>query len=136
MPPSIFDWAMWRTPITATGRSTDSPAWPRLALGALMFLLPWMQLEGATTSGPAEETLLERAFALDEGVKVPRDAAGAAAIYRQAAESGDSFAHLRLGYLAETGDGVPQDYVAARAHYQAAVDAGLVDARLRLAICH
>jgi TonB family protein len=84
----------------------------------------------------AEETLLERAYALDEGNKAPRDAAAAAALYRTAAEAGDAFAHLRLGYLAEVGDGVPQDYAVARAHYQAAADAGLKEAGLRLAICH
>lgn len=82
------------------------------------------------------ETPLERAIALDEGTRVTRDPAAAAEFYRSAAASGDAFAHLRLGYLTETGDGVPQDYAAARAHYQTAVDAGLTAARLRLAICH
>lgn len=88
-------------------------------------------------AGANAETLLERAFALDEGVSVPRDAAAAASLYRAAAEQeGDAFAKLRLGYLHETGDGVPQDYAMARALYQGAVDQGLHEARLRLAICH
>jgi TPR repeat protein len=65
-----------------------------------------------------------------------RDAAVTAEAYRIAAEGGDAYAHLRLGYLFETGDGVPQDYTEARAHYQAAVAAGLNEARLRLAICY
>lgn len=82
------------------------------------------------------ETPLERAITLDEGTRVTRDPAAAAEFYRVAAASGDAFAHLRLGYLTETGDGVPQDYAAARAHYQTAVAAGLTAARLRLAICH
>jgi TonB family protein len=82
------------------------------------------------------ESLFERAFVLDEGKSVPRDAAGAAELYRQAAKAGDAHAHFRLGYLAETGDGVPQDYRVARDHYEAAVAAGLNEARLRLAICH
>lgn len=83
------------------------------------------------------ETLLERAFVLDEGATVPRDATAAAALYRAAAEQeGDAFAMLRLGYLHETGDGVTQDYMRARILYQSAVDRGLDDARLRLAICH
>lgn len=85
---------------------------------------------------PAAEEVLERAFTLDEGRQVPRDAAAAASLYQIAADQGDAFAHLRLGYLAETGDGVPQSYPVARAHYQAAADAGLKEARLRLAICH
>src|SRR5687767_7924121 len=73
----------------------------------------------------AAATLLERAFVLDAGRDAPRDAAAAAALYRSAADQGDALAHLRLGYLSETGDGVAQDYSAARRHYQAAVDAGL-----------
>jgi TonB family protein len=93
----------------------------------------------STESRAAEgttETVLERAFALDEAKGKARDAVAAAKLYQAAAESGDAFAHLRLGYLTETGDGVPQDYAAARAHYQIATDAGLKEARLRLAICH
>ena len=79
---------------------------------------------------------LERAIDLDEGKKVARDPAAAAALYQSAAGSGDSFAHLRLGYLYETGDGVPQDYELARSHYQAAVDAGLAAGHTRLAVCN
>jgi len=84
----------------------------------------------------ATGSLLEQAFALDSAPAGQRDATRAAELYRQAAAAGDAFAHLRLGYLAETGDGVPQDYVAARQHYQAAVAAGLANARVRLALCH
>ncbi|HVU33964.1 MAG TPA: TonB family protein [Opitutaceae bacterium] len=84
----------------------------------------------SAANGPS---LLEQAYALDEAK--PRDAAAVAALYEQAAAQGDAFAHLRLGYLAETGDGVPQDYAVARAHYQAAANAGLKEAKLRLAIC-
>ncbi len=66
-------------------------------------------------SGASAESLLEQAFALDEGVSVPRDAKAAAALYRAAADQeGDAFAMLRLGYLYETGDGVTQDYSVAR----------------------
>ncbi|MEO6873297.1 MAG: TonB family protein [Opitutaceae bacterium] len=82
------------------------------------------------------ESLLDHASTLDQGVNGKRDAALTAEAYRIAADSGDAFAHLRLGYLYETGDGVPQDYVQARTQYQAAVNAGLNEARLRLAICH
>lgn len=82
------------------------------------------------------QTLLERAFALDEAKGEARDAVAAAKLYQAAAEGGDAFAHLRLGYLTETGDGVPQDYAGARKHYQIATDVGLKEARLRLAICH
>lgn len=85
---------------------------------------------------PPPETLLERAYALDSGEHQARDAKAAAALYQQAADAGDAFAHLRLGYLAEIGDGVPQDYGVARAHYEAAVAGGLNEARLRLAMCH
>ncbi|HEX2862071.1 MAG TPA: hypothetical protein VHN79_10550, partial [Lacunisphaera sp.] len=103
-----------------------------VGLGGLLLL----SLGAADSAATAEKSLLERAYDLDEGIAGPRDAAAAAALYRQAAQTGDAFAHLRLGYLAETGDGVPQDYAAARVHYQAAVNAGLAEARVRLAICH
>lgn len=90
----------------------------------------------STRAADAAETNLERAFVLDEGKQSPRDPAAAAALYRIAADTGDPFAHLRLGYLCETGDGVPQDYVAARMHYQSAADAGLREAHVHLAICN
>lgn len=106
------------------------------ALVALLFALASTAYAVAPTLSPADETLLERAYALDAGKSAPRDAAAAADLYRQAAAQGDAFAHLRLGYLYETGDGVPQDYAAARSHYRAAVDAGLKEAHLRLAICY
>ena len=87
-------------------------------------------------SAVAGESLLERAYTLDKVPAEKRDATMTAEAYRIAAESGDAYAHLRLGYLYETGDGVVQDYTQARLHYQAAVDAGLNEARLRLAICY
>lgn len=99
--------------------------------------IPVLSASGQSASkSTIDETLLERAFLFDEGIKVPRDAKAAAALYQTAADNGDPFAHLRLGYLAETGDGITQSYVVARAHYQAAADAGLNEARLQLAICH
>lgn len=92
-------------------------------------------LSGQVPLSPFPEvTALERAFALDEGAA--RNPSAVAALYREAAEAGDSFAHLRLGFMFETGEGVPQSYAEARQHYQTAVDAGLQPARLRLAICH
>lgn len=82
-------------------------------------------------------TALERAYGFDAGeAGGPRDAAAAAALYREAAAAGDAQANLRLGYLYEIGDGVDQDYTLARTCYQAAVDAGLDAARMRLAMCH
>ena len=83
----------------------------------------------------AEETLLEQAYRLDAGEFGPRDATGAAELYRRAAEAGDAHAHLRLGFLHETGDGVAQDYGRARAHYEFAAPT-LPAARVRLALCH
>lgn len=111
----------------------------KLVLPSALLLAAALHASSAAPETPAPPTassLLEQAFALDSAPAGPRDAAQAAALYRQAAAAGDAYAHLRLGYLAETGDGVPQDYVAARHHYQAAVDAGLANARVRLAICH
>lgn len=106
-----------------------------LTLVLALNVCPLQAIKGATTDR-AHETLLERAFALDEGASVPRDAAAAAKLYREAAAQGDPYAHLRLGYLTEIGDGVSQDYAVARGHYEAATDAGLAEARVRLAICH
>lgn len=104
---------------------------------SILGLLAASALGGADPApAPAAGSLLERAAVLDQGVNGVRDAAMTAEAYRIAAETGDSYAHLRLGYLFETGDGVPQDYVQARAHYQVAVAAGLNEARLRLAICY
>lgn len=106
-----------------------------VSLGLLVFCLAHATARPEDTPA-STPTLLEQAFSHDEGSDGKRDAATAAKLYRQAADSGDAFAHLRLGYLSETGDGVPQDYAAARTHYQAAVDAGLTAARVQLAICH
>lgn len=83
----------------------------------------------------AEETLLEQAYRLDAGEPGPRDATAAAELYRRAAEAGDAHAHLRLGFLHETGDGVAQDYGLARTHYELAA-LTLPAARVRLALCH
>jgi TonB family protein len=122
-----------------------SPSHPRPVCRRPIFVgLAGLFLAGATLGGandpsapPAPEaTLLERAFVLDAGTAVPRDAAAAAALYQAAADAGDPYAHLRLGYLAETGDGVPQNYAVARLHYQAAADAGLKEGHLHVAICH
>lgn len=90
----------------------------------------------ASQPGGSNSDYLERAFAYDVPESGPRDAIRAVVLYRQAAAAGDAFAHLRLGYLAETGDGMMQDYIQARMHYQAAIDAGLAAARVRLAMCH
>lgn len=79
---------------------------------------------------------LERAYELDAGHTVKRNAAGAARLYAEAAAAGDAIAEVRLGYMSEIGDGVPQDYAAARAHYAAAAGAGLPDGHLHLAICY
>lgn len=101
--------------------------------GLVPLLVVWACSLGRAQS---ESLLLERAYELDTAQGAERNATAAAALYLQAAQAGDPYAHLRYGYLAETGDGVPQDYVAARRHYQAAADAGLADARIRLALCH
>lgn len=117
-------------------RVVRTPIATRSWLIPVLWFLSHLALPAAEpVTAPAVETPLERAAALDKGVNGVRDAALTAEAYRLAAESGDAFAHLRLGYLFETGDGGPQDYTQARAHYQAAVNAGLNEARLRLAIC-
>jgi TPR repeat protein len=94
---------------------------------------------GAISRGaPAHsgETLLEQAYRLDAGESETRDPAAAAALYLQAAEQGDPYAQVRIGYLQETGDGVDQDYTRARHSYELAAAANLPEAHLRLAICH
>ena len=103
-----------------------------LLSGSLLFAV-----KPSASSVAAAGTELERAFAFDQGTpQQPRDAAAAAEAYRVAADNGDLFAHVRLGYLYETGDGVPHDPAAARKHYEAAVAGGLTEGRLRLAICY
>ena len=102
-----------------------------IACACLALALGW----ASAPSGLAEETLLEQAYRLDAGESGPRDATAAAELYRRAAEAGDAHAHLRLGFLHETGDGIAQDYGRARAHYELAAPA-LPAARVRLALCH
>jgi len=95
----------------------------------------WAQSSNPTVT-PDSPSALERAYDLDAGQHGSRDAAGAAKLYIEAAAAGDAVAHLRLGYLYETGDGVPQDYGLARTHYEAAADAGLSDGHVHLGICY
>lgn len=95
-----------------------------------------MLVIGAQVPQASAADWLEQAFAADSGASGARDPAKAAEFYRLAAEEGDAFASLQLGYLHETGSGVPQDYAAARRYYEEAVARGLDDARVRLALCH
>ncbi|ABO55033.1 peptidase C14, caspase catalytic subunit p20 [Burkholderia vietnamiensis G4] len=59
---------------------------------------------------------------------IERDAAKAAALYGQAAKSGDGLAALWLGQLLARGDGVPKDLVRARALLRQAADASVMGA--------
>jgi TonB family protein len=106
-------------------------------LRPLLVLLALISPDGAVRAedGRAAD-LLERAYRLDAGDGLARDAAAAAALYRQAASQGDAHAQLRLGHLHELGQGVEQSYELARRYFEAAVAGGLSDARMRLAFCH
>jgi TonB family protein len=108
-----------------------------LLILSLSLVCPTAPIRAQTNSAASTDvSLLEKAFELEVAAQTDQDRAKAVATYATAAAAGDAYAHLRLGYLYETGDGVPQDYGLARQHYQAAVDAGLHGARVRLAICH
>jgi hypothetical protein len=77
---------------------------------------------------------LSASSVFDRGVQryEAHDYAGAAQLFRQAAEGGDWRAQLQLGYQYEIGQGVPRDYRAAAQWYERAARTGNAQAQKNL----
>jgi TPR repeat protein len=84
----------------------------------------------------ALEALYRKAAERESGWGQPKDVAGAAQLYEQAARQGHVPSMLRLGYLRQSGEGVPQDQLGAFALFSEAAKARDADGEFFLAMSH
>ncbi len=84
----------------------------------------------------ALDALYWKAAQRESGQGGPKDSAGAAALYEQAARQGHVPSMLRLGYLRQSGEGVPQDKAGGLALFSQAAKAGDADGEFFLAMSH
>ncbi|HEY4361430.1 MAG TPA: tetratricopeptide repeat protein [Bryobacteraceae bacterium] len=93
--------------------------------GFVAVLLVFCMVFSAVAQDPAALDALFRQAAERE----PRDLAGAARLYEQAARQGHVPSMVRLGYLRQSGEGVPQDQPEAFSLYSQAAKAGDADGK-------
>src|SRR5580698_7658505 len=84
----------------------------------------------------ALDALFRQAAARESGQGAPKDLAGAAALYEQAARQGHVPSMVRLGYLRQSGQGVSQNQPEAFSLYSQAAKAGDMDAKFLQAMSY
>jgi len=84
----------------------------------------------------ALDALFRQAAERESGQGGPKDPAGAARLYEQAARQGHLPSMVRLGYLRQSGEGVSQDQPEAFSLFGQAAKAGNADAKFFLAMSY